>query len=112
MRRSFSSRPASGDRRRSPAVPDANIQAAIMHWAPRFLAQGVDYNDFVRTVTALERWDEWLDAWSRTAAMHADLAREAEERGWRITAGEAYGRAALGYHFAKFVWFLDLTKRR
>lgn len=83
-----------------------------MHWAPRFLAQGVDYNDFVRTVTALERWDEWLDAWSRTAAMHADLAREAEERGWRITAGEAYVRATLCYHFAKFVWFLDLAKHR
>jgi len=44
--------------------------------------------------------------------MHADLAREAEERGRRITAGEAYVRAALGYHFAKFVWFLDLKKRR
>ena len=26
---------------------DPRVQAAIAHWAPRFIAQGVDYNDFV-----------------------------------------------------------------
>ena len=44
--------------------------------------------------------------------MHAGLAREAEDRGRRITAGEAYVRAALCYHFAKFLWFVDLEKHR
>jgi len=72
----------------------------------------VDYNDFVTTVTALERWDEWLGAWTRTAAVHVDLARRAEQQGRRITAGEAYVRAALCYHFAKFVWFVDLRQHR
>jgi len=91
---------------------DARIQAAVAHWAPRFLAQGVDYNDFVRTTATLRYWEEWLPAWSQTAAVHAALAREAEARGRRITAGEAFVRAALCYHFAKFVWFVDLNQHR
>jgi len=93
-------------------TPDAHIQAAIAHWGPRFVAQGVDYNDFLRTTTPLHRWEEWLPAWSLTAAAHAALAREAEGQGRRITAGEAYVRAALCYHFAKFVWFVDLDRHR
>ena len=32
-------------------MPDPRIQAAVANWAPRFLAQGVDPNDFAR-VTA------------------------------------------------------------
>ncbi len=93
-------------------MPDARVQAAIDNWAPRFTAQGVDYNDFVRTTAQVERWDEWLDAWSATADMHTELAREAEAKGRRLTAGEAYVRAALCYHFAKFVWMVDLAKHR
>jgi dienelactone hydrolase len=93
-------------------MADARVQAAVDNWAPRFTAQGVDYNDFVRTTARIERWDEWLDAWTATADMHAELAREAEEQGRRLTAGEAYVRAGLGYHFAKFVWLVDMAKHR
>ncbi|MDQ7843014.1 MAG: alpha/beta fold hydrolase [Armatimonadota bacterium] len=91
---------------------DANIQAAIAHWAPRFVAQGVDYNDFVRTTALLQQWEEWLEAWCRTAATHVALAREAEDRARPITAGEAYVRAALCFHFANFLWFVDLDRHR
>ena len=93
-------------------MPDARVLAAIANWGPRFVAQGVDYNDFVRTTAKIGRWDEWLDAWSETGDMHADLAREAEDKGRRLTAGEAYVRAALCYHFAKFVWMVDPGQHR
>ncbi len=93
-------------------MPDDRVGAAIANWAPRFVAQGVDYNDFVRTTAAIERWDQWLDAWVATAEMHASLAREAERKGWSRSAGEAYVRAALCFHFAKFVWLLDLRRYR
>ncbi|MDR7523765.1 MAG: alpha/beta hydrolase [Armatimonadota bacterium] len=93
-------------------VQDARVQSAIAHWAPRFIAQGVDYNDFVRTTGRLTAWPEWLDAWCETGDMHAGLAREAEARGRTVTAGEAYVRAALCYHFAKFVWVLDMDRHR
>jgi 2,6-dihydroxypseudooxynicotine hydrolase len=81
-------------------VPDARIEAAIANWAPRFTAQGVDPNDFVRVTRPLERWDEWLPAWSANGDLHAELARDAEASGRRVTAGEAWVRAALSYHFA------------
>ncbi len=93
-------------------MPDSRVQAAIENWAPRFTAQGVDYNDFVRTTAQIERWENWLDAWCENAEMHLELAQDAELRGWTRTAGEAYVRAALSYHFAKFVWMVDLEKHR
>jgi dipeptidyl aminopeptidase/acylaminoacyl peptidase len=93
-------------------MPDARIEAAIANWAPRFTSQGVDPNDFRRTTTPLERWDEWLDAWCATGDLHRGLAEEAQAAGHRVTAGEAYVRAALAYHFAKFVWMVDLDRHR
>src|SRR3989442_11956752 len=44
--------------------------------------------------------------------MHTQQAVEAERRGRRLTAGGGYGRAALCHHFAKFVWLVDLAKRK
>jgi pimeloyl-ACP methyl ester carboxylesterase len=89
-------------------VPDADVQAAIDHWAPRFIQNGVDYNDFVRTVSHIDTWDEWLPEWARTADEQADFAREAEQAGHTLTAGHAWRRAAINRHFGKFVWMVDL----
>ncbi|MEJ2665790.1 MAG: alpha/beta hydrolase [Deinococcales bacterium] len=93
-------------------MPDEKIESAIRNWAPRFTSQGVDYNDFVRVTSGLERWEQWLDAWSANGDVHAALAEEAEERGRALSAGEAWVRAALSYHFAKFVWMVDPVKHR
>jgi len=93
-------------------MPDERVQAAIANWGPRFTSQGVDYNDFVRTTSGVERWADWLDAWCATAKIHAGLAKEAEEKGWSTSAGEAWVSAALCYHFAKFVWMIDMAKYR
>jgi pimeloyl-ACP methyl ester carboxylesterase len=93
-------------------MPDARVQAAIDNWAPRMVSQGIDYNDFVRTTARIERWEEWLDAWADTAELHLGLGREAEEAGRRLTAGEAFVRAALCFHFAKYVWVLDGERNR
>ena len=93
-------------------MPDARVQAAIENWAPRMVTQGVDYNDFVRTTAQTERWDDWLDAWCRTAELHLRLAGEAEAAGRERTAGEAFVRAALCFHFAKYVWVVDPDRNR
>ncbi len=91
-------------------MADERVRSAVEHWAPRFVAQGVDYNDFVRTTASLQRWDQWLDAWVATARVHEDLARQAEQGGRSRTAGEAFVRAALCYHFARFLWFVDMDR--
>ena len=93
-------------------MPDARVQAAIDHWAPRFVQAGVDYNDFLATTARIETWEEWLDQWCETAETHVALAREAEEQGRARSAGEAWQRAAVCFHFARFVWVLDAEKSR
>jgi len=93
-------------------VPDAEITSAVANWGPRFTAQGVDPGDFARVTGPLERWEDWLDAWCANGDQHAGLAREAEAAGRSLTAGQAWVRAALSYHFAKFVWMLDQAKHR
>jgi dienelactone hydrolase len=88
-------------------VADERVEAAIRNWAGRFIANGIDYNDFVRTTAAIERWDEWLNAWTETAQVHVALAEDARANGYDRSAGEAYLRAAVSFHFSKFVWVLD-----
>src|SRR3954469_11887331 len=91
---------------------DARVQAAVDHWAPRFIQAGVEYGDFIATMQRIDTWDQWLDEWCTNGDMHARLALEAEEAGRGRTAGEAWTRAAVAYHFAKFVWVLDRAKSR
>ena len=91
-------------------MADERIEAAIAHWAPRFTTQGVDMNDFQRATDGLETWDEWLPAWRANGDLHTELAVEAEGHGRLRSAGEAFVRAALSYHFAKFVWMVDMAE--
>lgn len=93
-------------------MADRKIESAIANWAPRFTSQGVDYNDFVRVTSGLEHWQDWLGAWCENGDLHAALAKEAEATGRNLSAGEAWVRAALSYHFAKFVWMVDMNRYR
>jgi pimeloyl-ACP methyl ester carboxylesterase len=90
-------------------VPDPRVQAAIDNWAPRFVSNGVDFNDFRRTTARIETWDEWLPLWTETGDEHRALAESADSD---VSAGEAWIRAALAYHFAKFVWVVDIERNR
>jgi pimeloyl-ACP methyl ester carboxylesterase len=92
------------------AEPDERVASAIAHWAPRFVTNGVDYGDFQRVTSSVTEWAEWLPAWVENGHVHAELARAAEAKGQTLTAGEAWNRAALSYHFAKFVWMVDLDR--
>lgn len=93
-------------------MTDPKVKAAITNWAPRFTSQGVDYNDFIRTTSQIELWEQWLDAWCATGDIHTQLGKQAEVKGHNLSAGEAYVRAALCYHFAKFVWMVDMDQHR
>jgi 2,6-dihydroxypseudooxynicotine hydrolase len=93
-------------------MADARVRAAIGNWGPRFIANGIDYNDFVRTTSEVTRWEDWIGAWTATAESHLALATEARDRGNARSAGEAFLRAAVSFHFAKFVWVLDPERNR
>lgn len=83
---------------------DELVQSAIDNWAPRFIANGIDYNDFQRVTAGVERWDDWCQAWSECGAVHEQLARKAEEEGHYISAAEHYFHAAISYHFGKYLF--------
>ncbi len=85
-------------------MPDERVEAAIKNWAPRFISQGVDYNDFFRTTVRVEKWEDWCREWVATGNVHYGLAVKAEAKGKTVSAGEAYIGAALCYHFGKFVF--------
>lgn len=93
-------------------MADELVSSAIANWGPRFTSQGVDPADFARVTGGLDHWADWLDAWCSNGDLHAALAVEADGLGSHRTAGEAWVRAALSYHFAKFVWMLDPAKHR
>ena len=93
-------------------MPDARVQAAIDNWASRLIANGVDFNDFKRVTSSLERWDEWLGAWKATADGHRERAERQRDEGHALSAGESFLQAAVCYHFAKFVWVLDAERNR
>jgi len=91
---------------------DAKVASAISHWAPRFVSNGVLLADFEEVTASISRWDDWCAAWSARAAVHEALAKESLEGAYRLSAGEHFVRAAMYYHFAKFVFVQDLAQMR
>jgi pimeloyl-ACP methyl ester carboxylesterase len=86
--------------------PDARVAAAAAHWADRFVANGTDYGDFQATLARITRWDDWCREWGSTAARYEQLAQSAADAGHLETAAGAWRRAALAWHWGKFV-FVD-----
>jgi 2,6-dihydroxypseudooxynicotine hydrolase len=91
---------------------DPRVEAALSHWAPRFVIQGVPLTDFVEVTDGIERWEQWCASWSRRADVHRELGEQAESMGHLLTAGEHFTRAALCYHFAKFLFVNDFEQMR
>lgn len=93
-------------------VQDERVASATAHWAPRFVANGTDYADFIATLARVHRWQDWCSEWGRTAEAYETLAQAAEGRGHEDTAAGAWRRAALAWHWGKFVFMDDLEQQR
>jgi dipeptidyl aminopeptidase/acylaminoacyl peptidase len=91
---------------------DDRVASAIAHWAPRFTTNGVTVADFERITRGLDDWAGWCAAWSSVAAEHEGLGREALAAERFVSAGRHLARAAVYYHFAKFVFVQDLDQMR
>ena len=91
---------------------DSRVEAAIAHWAPRFVANGVPLTDFQEVTAGCGRWEDWCKAWSARAAVHEALGDEALKDGCKLSAGEHYTRAALCYHFGKFLFVNDIEQMK
>lgn len=93
-------------------MPDARVQSAIHHWAPRFVSNGVPLTDFQEVTAGLEHWENWCSAWCARAAQHEEIGRKALADGFKLSAAQHLTTAAVCYHFSKFVFVLDLEQMR
>jgi dipeptidyl aminopeptidase/acylaminoacyl peptidase len=91
-------------------MPDARVTAAISHWAPRFVANGVPLTDFEEVTASVDRWEQWCGAWAERAAQHEQLGRAALAEGRRRSAGAHLTTAGVLYHFGKFLFVQDLDE--
>lgn len=91
---------------------DPQVRAAIAHWGPRFVANGVALTDFEEITGTLESYGDWCRAWSARAARHEQLGREALARGHELTAAECLQRAGVYYHFASFLFVHDVPQMK
>ena len=83
------------------------VRLAAGHWKPRFVANGIDANDFDRVLAETTEWRDWAPNWKRVGDEHLALAEGADRAGHTVTATDAYQRAAWCYHLGKFLWFED-----
>lgn len=91
---------------------DPRVESAIAHWAPRFVVNGVPLTDFQEVTAACERWEDWCRLWSERAAIHEALGEDTLAAGHRLSAGEHFTRAALCYHFGKFLFVNDIGQMK
>jgi pimeloyl-ACP methyl ester carboxylesterase len=83
------------------------VQMAAHHWQPRFVANGIDVNDFEDVLERTTEWSDWGPNWYAVGAAHEARGHDAEQRGRTASAVDAYQRAAWSYHLGKFLWFED-----
>src|SRR6266702_3051725 len=83
---------------------DEFVQSAIDNWAPRFISNGVDANDFQRITNSVERWDDWCQKWSECGFMHEQMGEKAEAQNQYVSAAYHYFHAAISYHFGKYLF--------
>ena len=91
---------------------DPRVTSAIHHWAPRFVSNGVPLTDFQEVTAGLVRWEDWCSEWCARAAIHEEIGRRALADGCKLSAGEHLTRAAVCYHFSKFVFVIDPKQMR
>lgn len=86
------------------STTDPRVTAAISHWAPRFVANGVPLTDFEEVTASVGSWDDWCARWSERAAIHEGIGREALAEGRSRSAADHLTTAGVCYHFGKFLF--------
>jgi 2,6-dihydroxypseudooxynicotine hydrolase len=93
-------------------MADLRVAAAVSHWAPRFVANGITLADFQEVTGSIGTWIEWCAKWSERADVHAALGREALARRHFVSAAEHLSCAAVTYHFAKFLFVDNIAQMK
>jgi 2,6-dihydroxypseudooxynicotine hydrolase len=89
----------------------ARTREIVGHWYPRFLVAGVPYADLEECLARVDAGTPWLDSFLAAADRHAGQAEAALAAGHRLSAGEAWVRAAVLAHFGQFMAFDDAAAK-
>ena len=93
-------------------MADEYVKHAREHLLARYTVNGVNASDFMDVTRSIERWDDWCKAWSARAAIHEALGRAALAAHRYVSAAEHLCRAAVTYHFAKYLFVKDMAQHR
>jgi dipeptidyl aminopeptidase/acylaminoacyl peptidase len=92
-------------------LSDSRLHPAA-NWEARFTVNGVAASDFHDVLGSITSWDDWCRAWSARAKVHEDLGRSALLEKCFVSAAEHLSRAAVTYHFAKYLFVQDMEQMR
>lgn len=84
---------------------------SLEKWTPRFVANGIDYNDLARLQDRIETWADWCGEFAAVGDDHVQLGEDALDRGHERAAGRHFTQAAMYYHFGSHVWHEDAEER-
>ncbi|WP_439618802.1 alpha/beta hydrolase family protein [Shinella sp.] len=87
------------------------LLSVVEHWLPRMEVAGIPSGTARSVIDSAGVWENWLAAWSAEGDRHAEMGEVALAHGRPITAGEAFARASLFYHFGQFMAFEDLEAK-
>ncbi len=91
---------------------DARLESMYRRFTWRILSNYVTPWEFGQLKAKITDYGEWCAAWSEHAAQHVARGDEALAAGHRVTAGDAYLRGTLAYHWASFVFTHDEAQFR
>ena len=93
-------------------MADRNVEVALDRFTWRMLSQYVSPWEFEQLKKKIQVWDQWCEEWCNAARKHTEIGDQALAEGHRLTAGAAYIRAALYYHWATFLFVHDQKQWR
>jgi dienelactone hydrolase len=93
-------------------MTDKNVQSMLERFTWRILANHVSAWELEQLKKRIERWDDWCEAFSALAREHVAAGDEALAGGHKLSAGNAYVRAASIYHWASFYFVHDQAQFR
>ena len=93
-------------------MADRNVAVALDRFTWRMLSQYVSPWEFEQLKQKIQTWDQWCGEWSKVARKHAEIGDKAVAEGHALTAGTAYIRAALYFHWASFLFVHDQKQWR
>ena len=91
---------------------DERLVSMYRRFTWRILSNYVTPWEFEQLKAEITDYEQWCAAWSRHAARHVERGDAALAAGRRLTAGDAYLRGALAYHWASFVFTHDQAQFR